>query len=91
VFLSLCSTFSHTKFCHAQLYISQLDDDIVTPAISTVLSVVGAAHGKADDLVIKPVMTEVVPRLLAPLSMFDDKKAEEKAIAEAAATPVALN
>jgi len=68
-----------------------LDDDIVTPAISTVLSVVGAAHGKADDLVIKPVMTEVVPRLLAPLSMFDDKKAEEKAIAEAAATPVALN
>jgi len=69
----------------------KLDDDIVTPAISAVLGVVGAAHGKADDLVIKPVMTEVVPRLLAPLSMFDDKKAEEKKLIESEATPVALN
>lgn len=68
----------------------KLDDDIVTPAISAVIGVVMGAHGKADDLVIKPVMTEVVPRLLAPLSMFDDKKAEEKAIT-AEATPVALN
>ena len=67
-----------------------MDDDIVTPAISAVMGVVMGAHGKADDLVIKPVMTEVVPRLLAPLSMFDDKKAEEKAIT-AEATPVALN
>jgi hypothetical protein len=50
-----------------------------------------AAHGKADDLVIKPVMTEVVPRLLAPLSMFDDKKAEEKKMIETEATVPALN
>jgi len=36
---------------------------------------------KGDEMVVQPVMREVVPRVLAPLSMFHDdkkKKLEEK-------------
>ncbi|KAL9183118.1 hypothetical protein ACHAXT_004905 [Thalassiosira profunda] len=68
--------------------LKKLDDDIITPAILAVWKVIEPAVGKADEMVLKPVLTEVVPRVLAPLGMFDGKKAEEKKIE---AAPLALN
>jgi hypothetical protein len=60
--------------------LKKLDDDVITPAISAILGLVMGSISKGDEMVIKPIMTEVVPRVLAPLSMFDDtkKKEEEK-------------
>ena len=59
--------------------------------ITAVWKTIAPAIGKADDMIVKPVLTEVVPRVLAPLSMFsseENKKAEErKAMIDTSATP----
>mmetsp|Transcript_12467 Transcript_12467/g.26541 ORF Transcript_12467/g.26541 Transcript_12467/m.26541 type:complete len:348 (+) Transcript_12467:178-1221(+) len=61
--------------------LKKLDDDIVTPLILAVWKLVGPAVEKGDAMVIKPVLTEVVPRVLGPLGLLggeDAKKMEEK-------------
>lgn len=65
--------------------LKKLDDDIVTPAILAIIQFIEPALVKGDEMVIKPVMKEVVPRVLAPLGMFlekkegiESKKAEQK-------------
>jgi len=73
--------------------LKKLDDEIVTPAILAVWNVISPAVGKADDMIVKPVMNEVVPRVVStvmmPLSIFNDKKKQQNMIE---ATPeVALN
>lgn len=67
--------------------LKKLDDDIVTPMILAVWKIVEPAVVKGEELVIKPVLTEVVPRVLAPLGMFDKKKEDEKKTVDASPTP----
>ena len=54
--------------------LKKIDDDIVTPAILAIIRFIEPALVKGDEMVIKPVMKEVVPRVLAPLGMFQEKK-----------------
>jgi len=61
--------------------LKKLDDSLVTPVILAVWKFIEPAVVKGDEMVVQPVMKEVVPRVLAPLSMFHDdkkKKLEEK-------------
>lgn len=60
--------------------LKRLDDDLVTPVIAAVWRILEPAFAKGEEMVVKPVMKEVVPRILAPLAMFDGgkKKEEEK-------------
>jgi len=62
--------------------LKKLDDDLVTPVILAVWKFLEPAVVKGDEMVVQPVMKEVVPRVLAPLLiMFHDdekKKLEEK-------------
>ncbi|KAL3823175.1 hypothetical protein ACHAXA_010059 [Cyclostephanos tholiformis] len=60
--------------------LKKLDDEVVTPAIMAVWKVVEPALGKAEEMVLKPVMTEVVPRVLGPLGFGSEvsNKEEEK-------------
>merc|ERR1712127_99354 len=59
--------------------LKKLDDGVVNPVILAVWKIIEPAMQKAEEMVVKPVMTEVVPRMLAPLSMFDQKKKELEA------------
>ena len=58
-------------------HLKKLDDEVVTPAILAVWGVIEPAVGKTDEMIVKPVMTEVVPRILGPLGMFKDDKKDE--------------
>lgn len=58
--------------------LKKLDDDIVTPVILAVWQFIGPTVSKGEELVVKPVLNEVVPRVLAPLAVFDRKKKEEE-------------
>jgi len=58
-------------------HLKKLDDEVVTPAILAVWGVIEPAVEKAEEMIIKPVMTEVVPRILSPLGMFKDDKNDE--------------
>lgn len=58
-------------------HLKKLDDDVVTPAILAVWGVIEPAVEKTDEMIVKPVITEVVPRILGPLGMFKDDKKDE--------------
>lgn len=63
--------------------LKKLDDDIVTPVIETVWNVIAPAVGKANEMVVEPVMKEVVPKVMASVvapvmaSFFVDEKKEQ--------------
>jgi hypothetical protein len=63
--------------------LKKLDDDIVTPVIETVWKVIAPAVGKANEMVVEPVMKEVVPKVMASVvapvmaSFFVDEKKEQ--------------
>ena len=70
--------------------LKKLDDEVVTPAILAFWKVVEPALGKADELVLKPVMTEVVPRVLGPFGFVSEankKEEEKKAMIDMSPTP----
>lgn len=75
--------------------LKKLDDEIVSPVILAVWKLIEPAVGKADEMVLKPVIDEVLPRVLAPLGMFDQKKRdldakkkdERNAMIDASPTP----
>eukprot|EP00571_Detonula_confervacea_P012328 CAMPEP_0172300910 /NCGR_PEP_ID=MMETSP1058-20130122/2911_1 /TAXON_ID=83371 /ORGANISM="Detonula confervacea, Strain CCMP 353" /LENGTH=374 /DNA_ID=CAMNT_0013010857 /DNA_START=15 /DNA_END=1139 /DNA_ORIENTATION=+ len=54
--------------------LKKLDDDIVSPALLAVWKIIEPAWVKGEEMVIQPVMREVVPRVLMPFGMFDEKK-----------------
>ena len=56
----------------------KLDDVVITPTICKVWGIISPAVEKSDEMIVKPVMTEVVPRILAPLGLLEEKKVEEK-------------
>jgi hypothetical protein len=70
--------------------LKKFDDEVVTPAILAVWKVVEPALGKADEMVLKPVMTEVVPRVLGPFGFVSEankKEDEKKAMIDMSPTP----
>lgn len=78
--------------------LKKLDDDIVSPVILAVWKLIEPAVGKADEMVLKPVIDEVLPRVLAPLGLgggesqkkkeMDAKKKDEMAaMIDASPTP----
>ena len=78
--------------------LKKLDDDIVSPVILAVWKLIEPAVGKADEMVLKPVIDEVLPRVLAPLGLgggesqkkkeMDAKKKDEmSAMIDASPTP----
>jgi len=56
----------------------KLDDVVITPAICAVWGIICPAVKKSEEMIVKPVMTEVVPRILGPLGLLDKKKEEEE-------------
>lgn len=58
--------------------LKKLDGGVIDPVILAVWKIVEPALAKGDEMVVKPVMTEVVPRVLAPLGMFEKKEEEKK-------------
>jgi len=77
--------------------LKKLDDVVVTPVILALWNIIGPVVARGDEMVVKPVMTEVVPRVLAPLGIFDEKKKavdkekkaaeEKKAMIDSSPTP----
>ena len=76
--------------------LKKLDDDIVSPVILAIWKLIEPAVGKADEMVLKPVMDEVLPRVLAPLGLLDNQKKknldakkedERSALIDASPTP----
>lgn len=57
--------------------VKKLDDQVLTPAISAIWGIISGTVKKGDDMIVKPVMTEVVPRILGPLGLME-KKEEKK-------------
>jgi hypothetical protein len=64
--------------------LKKLDDGIVTPAILAVWNIIGPAIAKGDEMVVKPILTEVAPRVLGPLGLWklNDKEKEKKMMEE---------
>ncbi|KAL7533301.1 hypothetical protein ACHAXR_005157 [Thalassiosira sp. AJA248-18] len=58
--------------------LKKLDDDIVSPMIVAIWKIIEPAVMKGEEMVVKPVLKEVVPRVLAPLSMFGDNDTKKK-------------
>eukprot|EP00984_Skeletonema_dohrnii_P015573 scaffold6759_cov82-Skeletonema_dohrnii-CCMP3373.AAC.1 len=48
----------------------KLDDGVITPAICAVWGIVCPAVEKGEEMIVKPVMSEVVPRILGPLGCW---------------------
>lgn len=61
--------------------LKKLDGGVIDPVILAVWKIVEPALAKGDEMVVKPMLTEVVPWVLAPLGMFE-KKEEEKEVDE---------
>lgn len=57
--------------------LKRLDDVVVTPVILAVWKLIEPAIAKGDEMVVRPILTEVVPRILAPLGMFGDDNEKE--------------
>lgn len=57
--------------------LKKLDDDIVSPVILAIWKLIEPAVSKADEMVLKPVIDEVLPRVLAPLGLFDNQKKKD--------------
>jgi len=60
--------------------LKRLDNDLVTPVIIAVWKIIEPAVAKGDEMVVKPMVTQVIPRViaLAPMALFDGKKREEE-------------
>ncbi|KAL7451301.1 hypothetical protein ACHAWC_003126 [Mediolabrus comicus] len=58
----------------------KLDDEVITPAICTIWGIVNGGVTKGDEMIVKPVMTQVVPRILGPLGFLEDEKKEKNPI-----------
>ena len=72
----------------------KLDDVVITPAICAVWGIVCPAVEKGEEMIVKPVMSEVVPRILGPLGLLEKKEEEENVIDRSPnpeVVPVALN
>ena len=72
----------------------KLDDVVITPAICAVWGIVCPAVEKGEEMIVKPVMSEVVPRILGPLGLLEKKIEEENVIDRSPnpeVVPVALN
>ena len=76
--------------------LKKLDDELVTPVILAIRKIIEPAVVKGEEMIVKPVLTEVVPRVMAPLGMFmfeDQQKKKEQTqiqkeeIIDASATP----
>lgn len=61
----------------AEPNLKKLDDEIVTPMILAIWKLVGPAVSKGEEMVVTPVMKEVVPRFIQTFGM-DKKKQEEE-------------
>jgi len=55
---------------HAKL----LDDGVITPVICKIWEIVGPAVGKGDEMIVKPFVGGVVPRILGPLGLLEGEK-----------------
>jgi hypothetical protein len=51
--------------------LKKLDDQVVTPAIIAVWNVIGPAVSKGEEMIVKPVMKEVVPKILGVVGKKD--------------------
>lgn len=58
----------------------KLDDEVITPAICTIMGIVNGGVTKGDEMIVQPVMTQVVPRILGPLGFLEDEKKEKNPI-----------
>mmetsp|Transcript_17745 Transcript_17745/g.27851 ORF Transcript_17745/g.27851 Transcript_17745/m.27851 type:complete len:95 (-) Transcript_17745:123-407(-) len=54
----------------------KLDDIVITPAICAVWGIISPAVVKGEEMIVKPVLSEVVPRILGPLGFLKEKKVE---------------
>ena len=52
----------------------ELDDGVITPVICKIWELVGPAVGKGEDMIVKPFVGEVVPRVLGPLGLLGEEK-----------------
>jgi hypothetical protein len=57
----------------AQPNLKKLDDQVVTPAILAIWGIIGPAVTKGDEMIVKPVMKEVVPKVLETVGMGEKK------------------
>jgi len=60
----------------------QLDEGIITPAICAIWGIICPAVTKGEEMIVKPVLMEVVPRILGPLGALLEKKKEEQVVEE---------
>lgn len=51
--------------------LKKLDDQVVTPAIIAIWNVIGPAVSKGEEMIVKPVMKEVVPKILGVVGKKD--------------------
>jgi hypothetical protein len=58
----------------------KLDDEVITPAICTIMGIVNGGVTKGDEMIVQPVMTQVVPAILGPLGFLEDEKKEKNPI-----------
>ncbi|KAL3792447.1 hypothetical protein HJC23_001565 [Cyclotella cryptica] len=68
--------------------LKKLDDQIVTPAILKVWSIVGPAVSRGEEMIVKPVMEEVVPKILDTVGMGGDDKKKKKESASTSSSKV---
>lgn len=81
----------------------KLDDVVITPVICKIWGIVSPAVVKGEEMIVKPVMMEVVPRILGPLGLLKEEEKVEVVVEEkkneidksvnpeVVPTPVALN
>jgi len=58
--------------------LKKLDDAVVTPAIVKIWSIIGPAVSKGEEMIVKPVVEEVVPKILSTVGMGHKKTAKEE-------------
>jgi hypothetical protein len=54
--------------------LNKLDEGVITPAICAVWGIIMPAVVKGDEMIVKPVMMEVLPRILGPLGLLEKKE-----------------
>ncbi|KAL7518539.1 hypothetical protein ACHAWX_003358 [Stephanocyclus meneghinianus] len=54
--------------------LKKLDDAVVTPVILKIWSILGPAVSKGEEMIVRPVVEEVLPKILESVGMGDKKK-----------------
>jgi len=60
----------------------KLDDVVITPVICKVWGIICPAVVKGEEMIVKPVLMEVVPRILGPLGFLKEEKKVEVVVEE---------